>query len=94
MPELLRVKAGLLLRLPRPMEDLADACLTESLAVSRCQGALAWELRTSIDVARRLAVQEGREQARALLRPVADRFPEGSRTADLTIAEGLLTAWG
>jgi len=44
MPEILRVKASLLLRLPEPKEELADACLTESLSLSRLQGALAWEL--------------------------------------------------
>jgi predicted ATPase/DNA-binding winged helix-turn-helix (wHTH) protein len=46
MPELLRVKANLFLALPQPQQDVAKTCLTESLALSRRQGARAWELRT------------------------------------------------
>jgi predicted ATPase/DNA-binding winged helix-turn-helix (wHTH) protein len=93
MPELLRVKAELLLSLPEPPEDAADACLWESVALSRSQGALAWELRTTIDLARRLAAQDGARRAEALLRPVVDRFAAGSRTADLTMARRLLADW-
>jgi predicted ATPase len=86
MPELLRVKANLLLGLPQPREASAEACLTESLALSRRQGALAWELRTSLDFARRSPP----ERARALLQPVLDQFAEGSSTADLKTAKTLL----
>jgi predicted ATPase len=94
MPELLRVKASVLLRMPQPLEDLAEACLIESLALSRRQGALAWELRTSIDLARRSAARGKPRQARALLQPVYDRFAEGAKTADLKTAESLLATWG
>jgi predicted ATPase len=93
MPELLRVKANLLLELPQPREDLADVCLAESLALSRRQGALAWELRTSIDTARRFAARGAPEQSRALLQPVVDQFAAESRTADLRIAQTLLATW-
>lgn len=93
MPELLRVKADLLLRLPQPMDESADACLADSLALARRQGALAWELRTSIDLARRLAVKGRPERARPLLQAVFDRFAQGARTADLETARTLLAAW-
>jgi len=92
MPEILRVKASLLLRLPEPKEELADACLTESLSLSRLQGALAWELRTSIDLARRLAAQGKPAQGIALLQPVLDQFASGSATMDLRIAKKIAEA--
>ncbi len=94
MPELLRVKAKLLLHLPRPRDDLAESCFTEALALSRRQGALAWELRTSIDLARHFAAQGRSERAMALLQPVVARFADGVRTADLRTAEDLLATWG
>lgn len=93
LPEILRLKADLLLSLPKPEDELAEACLAESLTLSRRQGALAWELRTSIDLARRLAAQGMPERAVALLKPVLDRFAEGSSTADLKFAKTLLSGW-
>jgi predicted ATPase/DNA-binding winged helix-turn-helix (wHTH) protein len=51
VPELLRVKGGILLTMPGPRVDLAETCLTQSLEVSRAQGARAWELRTATDLA-------------------------------------------
>jgi tetratricopeptide (TPR) repeat protein len=94
MPELLRVKANLLLCLPRPVEDPAEACLADSLAWSRRQGALAWELRTSIDLAAWRASRDRLADARAVLRPVFARFAEGFEMADLREAERLLAALG
>jgi hypothetical protein len=93
MPELLRVKAKLLLCLPEPSPDLAEACVTAALAWSRRQGALAWELRASIDQAQRLAALGTEAKAKALLQPVCDRFPEGANTLDLRTARGLLADW-
>jgi predicted ATPase len=93
MPELLRLKAKLLLCLPQPSPDLAEACLADSLAWCRRQGALAWELRTSIDLARRLAALGTAAKAKALLQPVVDRFPEEANTLDLRTARGLLADW-
>jgi len=90
MPELFRVKANLLLCLPQPLDGLAETHLAESLALSRRQGALAWELRTSIDLAKRLGAGGRRGQASALLQPVMDRFANGAETADLRIAKDLL----
>jgi len=85
-------KANVLLALPEPMEDLAEDCLTKSLTLSRSQGALALELRGSIDLARRLAAEGQPERAKALLRPVFGRFAESSGTSDLRIAESLLAS--
>jgi predicted ATPase/DNA-binding winged helix-turn-helix (wHTH) protein len=93
MPELSRARAALLFAASPFMTDEAEACLTKSIAMSRRQGARAWELRTSIDLAKRLSAQGRSEQAHALLKPVFDRFPDGSASADLRIAENLLSTW-
>lgn len=94
MPELLRVKGALLLAMPQPMPDAAEACFRQSLELSRRQAALAWELRTAIDLAALLAAQGRPADARALLRPVFDRFGEGWDTADLQAAARLLATLG
>ncbi len=94
MPELLRVKAQFLRRLPQAPEAAAAACLADALALSRRQGALAWELRASIDLARQLAAEGRPEQARALLHPVFAQFADGADTADLRTAKSLLEGWG
>ena len=46
-PELLRVKGGLLLSMPESSGNEAETCFTQSLELSRHQGARAWELRTA-----------------------------------------------
>jgi predicted ATPase len=90
MPELLRVKGGLLLSMSGPTDTDAEKCFMQSLELSRRQGALAWELRTAVDLAALLVVRGHPESAEALLRPVFDRFTEGFDTADLKAARTLL----
>jgi predicted ATPase len=90
MPELLRVKGGLLLSMPQAGADDAETCLMQSLDLSRRQGALAWELRTAMDLAALWAARGRPEEARALLQPVFERFSEGSETADLKAAARML----
>jgi predicted ATPase/DNA-binding winged helix-turn-helix (wHTH) protein len=94
MPELLRLKGNLLLAMPRPMDSDAKMCFTRSLEWSRRQAALAWELRTAVDLAALLAAQGKRENARALLLPMFMQFIKGSETADLKAAERLLATLG
>lgn len=89
MPELLRVKGNVLLALPEPRYEEAQACFMHSLDWSRRQGALAWELHTAIDLARWRA-QQGRSDARQLLQPIYARFTEGFDTAVVRAAERLL----
>ena len=90
MPELLRVKGGLLLSAPAPDIHEAETCFRESLELSRRQGARAWELRTANDFAKLLADQGKTRAARMLLQAVYAEFREGFETADLKAAEGLL----
>jgi predicted ATPase len=94
MPELLRVKGNLLLSMPQRDVDGAEICFTQSLELSRRQGARAWELRTSTDLAALLADQGRSDSARTLLQPVFGQFTEGSDTADLKAAERLLATLG
>jgi predicted ATPase/DNA-binding winged helix-turn-helix (wHTH) protein len=92
MPELLRMRARVLLSQPQPKSDEAESWFTESLELSRRQGAVAWELRTAIDLAELLAERRRGEEAGWLLRHVLDRFVEGSDTADIRAARQLLQA--
>ena len=92
MPELLRVKGGLLRALPQPGASDTETCFLQSLDWSRRQGALAWELRTAVDLAALLAARDRREDARALLQPLFERFTEGADTADLRAAQRLLAS--
>lgn len=94
MPELLRIRAKLLLSMPHPVADDAENCFTQSLALSRHQGARAWELRTATDLAALWASQGRADDAKALLQPVFEQFTEGSDTADVKAAEYLLAKLG
>jgi hypothetical protein len=89
LPELLRVRAGLLLAMPRPRTDEAETCLMRSLELGRAQGARAWELRTAVDLAALLGSRGEAERARTLLRPVLERFAEGLETSDVQKAARL-----
>lgn len=94
MPELLRVKGGLLLSMPQPSPEEAEACFRQSLDWSRRQGARSWELRTAIDLATLLAAEGKSRKARALLQPVLGQFAEGSDSADLETARRVLATLG
>jgi tetratricopeptide (TPR) repeat protein len=94
MPELFRVKAGVLLSMWQPRYEDAETCLMESLDWGRRSGALAWELRTATDLAALWADQGRAADARALLQPIFERFTEGLETGDLKAAKRLLTTLG
>ncbi|MER9829825.1 helix-turn-helix transcriptional regulator [Mesorhizobium sp. M0134] len=90
MPELLRLKGTILITMPQPQQNETERYLTESLKLSRSQGALAWELRTATDLAGLWARRGSRDAALKLLRPVYGQFADGFVTADLKVAERLL----
>jgi hypothetical protein len=77
MPELLRVKAGLLLSMPQPSVEGAEMYLMQSLELSRRQDARAWELRAGVALAALWAAQGRPERAKALLQPIFEQFVEG-----------------
>jgi predicted ATPase len=90
-PELLRIKGEVLLRQAADQSALAaEDCFNQAAQMARAQGALFWELRVALSVAR-LRVSQGRHhEARAPLASVYDRFTEGFATADLQAARTLL----
>jgi predicted ATPase len=89
-PELLRIKAELLLSQGEVATSEAEAYLARSLAMARGQGALSWELRSAMSLARHRWQRDQAGSARELLQSVYGRFTEGFETADLQAARGLL----
>jgi len=93
-PELLRIKADILVSMPSTDEVLAEAIILRALAEARRQGALAWELRTAMTLAR-LRVKQGRgPEGRELVSGLYARFTEGFETRDLKAATELLATLG
>jgi tetratricopeptide (TPR) repeat protein len=88
LAELLRIKSQIFVA--RHDQESAMNCLTNSLAVARAQSALAWELRSTMVLARLVRDGGQRAQARDALALVYDRFTEGFETADLQQACALL----
>lgn len=89
MPELLRVKGNLIQRASPSSAD-AEVCLKEALAMSQRQGALAWELRASVDLAELWLSKDAQEMARSVLEAILPRFEQAASTADLESARTLL----
>ena len=89
--EILRAEAQVLLARNDPaLDHSAEEQLVTALGVARSQGALAWELRSAMTLAR-LWQRQGRERAALeLLEPVYRRFTEGFDTPDLVEADALL----
>jgi tetratricopeptide (TPR) repeat protein len=90
MPELLRMKGQVLLSLPEPEAEQAEAHFIQSLDLSRRKDAKAWELRAAIDLAGLIAGRGRRGEAKRLLRSSLEGFVEGSETADIAAANALL----
>jgi predicted ATPase/DNA-binding winged helix-turn-helix (wHTH) protein len=93
LAELLRTKGELLLleRTPTSVE-IAEKCFQRALDVARDQGALSWELRSAMSLARLWRGQQRASQARKLLAPVYRRFTEGFGTVDLIAAKDFLAS--
>jgi tetratricopeptide (TPR) repeat protein len=91
VPELLRIKGEVLLQQAADQSALAaEECFNQAAQMAREQGALFWELRVALSVARLRVTQGRRHEARAPLASVFDRFTEGFATADLQAARLLL----
>ena len=91
MAELMRVKGELLLLQGAPgAPAAAEDHFQQALDWARRQGALSWELRAAMSLARLLDKQGRSADGLAILQPVHERFTEGFDTADLTEAKQLL----
>jgi predicted ATPase/DNA-binding winged helix-turn-helix (wHTH) protein len=89
--ELLRIKGEILLQQAADQRVLAaEDCFNQAAQIARERGALFWELRVALSLAR-LRVSQGRHhEARAPLASVYDQFTEGFATADLQAARTML----
>jgi predicted ATPase len=88
--ELYWLEGELRLSSGQPDESRAEASFRKAIGIARGQEATSWELRGATSLARLLARQGRREEARALLAPVYRWFTEGFDTADLKEANSLL----
>jgi predicted ATPase len=91
VPELLRIKAELPLQQASSQAvAAARECLDQAAELAREQGALFWELRIALSLARLYVTQGQAGEARRTLTAVYARFTEGFGTADLRAARALL----
>jgi hypothetical protein len=79
MAELLRIKGQILAAMQRPHRASAADCLMQALAVAREQSALVWEMRSATALARLLAEDGRRDQARDTLAASTTGSPKASK---------------
>jgi predicted ATPase len=68
----------------------ARSCFARAIEIARKQSAKSLELRATMSLARLLAKQDRRDEARAMLAEIYGWFTEGFDTADLKDARALL----
>jgi predicted ATPase len=93
LPELLRLKGEVLLQ--REASRRAPAVeyyFAQARDMAHEQGALFWELRIAVSVARWRLTQGRGDLARQMLASICDRFTEGFGTSDMVAAKKLLEA--
>jgi predicted ATPase len=92
--ELARLRGALLLERTRisglDLSDEAAECFRRAIEIARRQSAKSWELRATMSLARLLASQGRRDEARMMLAEIYNWFTEGFDTADLKDAKALL----
>jgi ATP/maltotriose-dependent transcriptional regulator MalT len=93
--ELYRIKGELTLKRPGAgsnpkIKQEAESYFRQAIEVARRQSAKSWELRATMSLARLLAKQGHRDEARTMLTEIYGWFTEGFDTADLKDAEALL----
>jgi predicted ATPase len=88
--EMLRLKGELLLMRDGAATAAAEGSFHAAIKVARVQEAKSWELRATVSLARPLAKQGRRAEARATLAEIYGWFTEGFDTADLKDAKALL----
>jgi len=88
--EVLRARGQSLLDAGGPSQAEGLALIERALRVARAQGALGWELRCALSLARHWRLQARTGDAQALLAGTCARFAEGFDTADLREARALL----
>jgi predicted ATPase len=89
-PEMHRLKGELLLTRDDSNAAEAQHCFERTIEIARRQSAKSWELRATMSLARLLAKQGRRDEARMMLADIYGWFTEGFDTADLKDAKALL----
>jgi len=92
--ELHRLKGEMLLAQDSSNAAQAEQCFRIAIEISRKQHAKSWELRATTSLARLLAKQHKRDEARTMLAEIYNWFTEGFDTPDLKEAEALLEELG
>ncbi len=88
--EMHRLKGELRLKQNNSNTSEAQSCFERAIAVARNQSAKSLELRATMSLARLLAKQGHRDEARTMLAEIYSWFTEGFDTADLMDAKALL----
>jgi class 3 adenylate cyclase/tetratricopeptide (TPR) repeat protein/ribosomal protein L40E len=88
--ETYRLKGELLLAQDTSNAAQADQSFRTAIEVARKQDSKSWELRATMSLARLLAKQGKRDEARAMLAEIYNWFTEGFDTADQKDAKALL----
>jgi predicted ATPase len=86
---LYRLKGELLLR-QNPSSQESETCFQRAIETARKQSAKSLELRATTGLARLVAKQGRRDEARTKLAEIYNWFTEGFETADLKEAKALL----
>jgi predicted ATPase len=81
-------------RLKNAQAEIAKTDFCESVALARRMGAKASELRSTMSLARLLASNGRRDDARAMLADIYNWYTEGFDTVDLKEAKALLEELG
>ena len=90
LPELLRTRGDIILAGQPRDEQGAEACYRRAVAQAQTDGALGWELRAAISLARLLQQGNRPGEAAELLEQTLSMFTEGFETGDLINARELL----
>jgi predicted ATPase len=88
--QLHRLKGEAILVRDSSMTAAAEASFRKAIGIARSQSAKWWELRATTSLARLLAKQGKRDEARTMLAEIYYWFTEGFGTADLKDAKVLL----
>ncbi|RDJ20286.1 transcriptional regulator [Bosea caraganae] len=87
LAELLRIKGELLAQ--DALIEQAEAYFIRAREVASVQGALSWNLRATVSLAKLWRKSDRHEEAKAMLSSTIRRFDEGFQTRDLQVARNL-----
>jgi predicted ATPase/DNA-binding winged helix-turn-helix (wHTH) protein len=91
VPELLRIKGELMLKhSPTRAASSAEQYFSDALKLARQQGALFWELRNAVSLARLWVAQDKKTEARQIVTHAYKAFGDGHQFADAREARALL----